>query len=273
MKKKFSLSILIYFILVIITVVWIFPIFWTVINSFKSHQDIISKELVIFFQATTEHYERIFRIGEFGRYLINSIIVSVGATIIAVFAGTFAAYSLSRFDTGGKNYSLWVLSTRMLPPAILIIPFYIMFRGIDLINTWYALIIAYTTFNLSFVVWIMKGFFDEIPKDIEEAGLIDGASRIEAIRLITFPLAKSGIITTTIFCVLFSWNEFLFALVLTISKTAKTLPVAANDFVTAHDILWGPLCAAGTIIIIPVFIFVFIVQKNIVRGLTLGALE
>lgn len=271
--KKIIIKFIIYIVLVIVALIWFFPIFWIFINSFKSTQSIISKELIIFFKPTFEHYKFIFTIGFFKRYLLNSIVVSTATTIISILAGSLTAYSLARFNTGGKNYALWVLSTRMVPPAIMILPYYIIFRELGILNTWYVLIIAYVTFNLSFVVWVMKGFFEEVPVELEEAGLIDGASRLEVLRYITFPLAKTGMIATSIFCLVFSWNEFLFALVLSVSKKAKTLPVAANDFITGYAINWGPLFSSGMIIIIPVVIFTLIVQKHIMRGLTLGALK
>lgn len=272
MRKNIT-NILLNIFIILITIIWVFPIFWVFINSFKSTQSIISKELILLFKPTFEHYKYIFTIGYFKRYLINSIIVAIFSTVISVVGGSLTAYSLARFNTGGRNYALWILSSRMMPPAILIIPFYIMFRELGILNTWYVLIIAYTTFNLSFVVWVMKGFFEEIPLDIEEAALIDGSSRLGVFFSIVVPLAKPGIIATSIFCIVFSWNEFLFALVLSVSKNAKTLPVAANDFITGYAINWGPLFASGVVIITPIIIFTLIVQKYIKRGLTLGSLK
>ena len=271
--KKNNFKTLLGIFTVLIAMIWVFPIFWIFINSFRSGQAIIAKEITLFFKPTFEHYILVFTKYPFIRYLINSTIVVIFTTAISVWAGSLAAYSLARFNTGGMNYALWILSSRMLPPAILVIPFYIIFRNLGIINTWYVLIIAYTTFNLSFVVLVMKGYFEEVPVEIEEAALIDGASRMSTFYHISVPLARPGIIACSVFCAIFSWNEFLFALVLSVSKNSKTLPVAAGDFVTAYAINWGPLFAAGVIILIPVIIFTLIVQKHISRGLTLGALK
>lgn len=272
MRKNFF-KIFLNIFLILIVIVWVFPIFWIFINSFRSSQAIISKEITLFFKPTFEHYILVFTKHPFFRYLINSTVVAIFTTVISVLCGSLAAYSLARFNTGGRNYALWIISSRMLPPAVLVIPFYIMFRELGILNTWYVLIIAYTTFNLSFVVLVMKGFFEEVPVELEEAALIDGASRISAFFKITVPLAKPGIIACSIFCLIFSWNEFLFALILSVSKNSKTLPVAAGDFITAYAINWGPLFACGVIILIPVIVFTLIVQKYIARGLTLGALK
>ena len=271
--RKFFFNTFFYFFIILIVIIWVFPIFWIFINSFRSSQAIISKEITLFFKPTFEHYILVFTKHPFFRYLINSTVVAIFTTVISVLCGSLAAYSLARFNTGGKNYILWIISSRIIPPAVLVIPFYIIFRELGILNTWYALIIAYTTFNLSFVVLVMKGFFEEVPVELEEAALIDGASRISAFFKITVPLAKPGIIACSIFCLIFSWNEFLFALILSVSKNSKTLPVAAGDFITAYAINWGPFFACGVIILIPVIVFTLIVQKHIARGLTLGALK
>jgi multiple sugar transport system permease protein len=159
----------------------------------------------------------------------------------------------------------------MAPPAAVLIPFYLMFRVLGLIHTLTGLVVVDVALNLSFAIWILRTFIEEIPVDLEESAMVDGASRLGVLPAIVLPLARPGVVTTAIFCFVFAWNEYLFALVLAASPRAKTLPVAAGDFVTAYAIEWGPVFASGTLILIPVMILTLFLQRYIVRGLTLGA--
>lgn len=265
--------ILTYFLLVIVVVVWVVPFAWMVLSSFKPGDMIIDPRLILLFKPTLEHYRTVFLSHDFPRYLLNSLLVSGGTTVLTMVSGTLAAYSLSRFRTGGRLYANWVLFTRLVPPAVLVIPFYLMFRAMGLINTVWALILADCTISLSFVIWTMRGFFDEIPTELEEAAMIDGCTKLESLWRVTLPLVRPGLVATVIFTLLFTWNEFLYGQTLGIAPSAKTLPVAAGDYVTGYANNWGPVFATGTVIMLPVLVVVFFLQKHIVRGLTLGGIK
>lgn len=253
--------------------VWAFPILWVIYCSFKPSDLIISRELTAVFKPTLEHYRTILSTRNFGIYLKNSLMVAVPSTIVSVVCGFLAAYSMARFKTGGGLFSLWVLITRMAPPAAVLIPFYLLFRSVELINTLWALIIVNVSLNLSFAIWLLKTFISEIPQELEDAAIIDGATRFQALGRVVLPLSLPGLVATTTFCFIFAWNEFLFALVLAAAENVKTLPVAVGDFVTAYAIEWGPVFGAGSLTLIPVIVAVLFLQKYIVRGLTFGALK
>ncbi|NPV53522.1 MAG: carbohydrate ABC transporter permease [Firmicutes bacterium] len=255
--------------IILMVVIWAGPILVVMISSFKPAGIIRQESLVLIFRPSVEHYRFIFTNWPFWQFLINSVIVSCVSTAIAVTVGSLAAYSMARFNTGGPRYSFWILSTRMAPPAVLVIPFFMMFSRLRLVNTWWVLIFVYLTFNLSFVIWTMRSFFEEIPEAIEEAAMIDGCTRLLAFRHVVLPLVSPGLAATMMFTLIFSWNEFIFALVL--SAFRKTLPLALGDFVTGYAINWGPLFAAGTFVMVPAIIFTLIMQRRLIRGLTLGA--
>lgn len=262
-----------YLFIAIVLLVWAFPVIWLVLGSFKPQQSIIEGDLFGPFIPTMENYISVFSTQNYAHYLANSLIVSIITTAISLIVGILAAYSVSRFKTGGKVYSSWVIFMRMTPPAILIIPFYLMFKSMGLINTVWALILANVTFNIPFVIWTMRGFFESLPTEMEEASIIDGCSRIQSIFLISIPVVRSGILTTGIFCYLFIWNEYLFGLTLGLSEQSKTLPVAIGNFITGYAINWGPLFAAGTLIMFPALLVVIFLQNYIVDGLMVGSIK
>jgi len=262
-----------YLLLSLVSILWGFPILWIVISSFKPSSLLSARGLDFIFKPTLEHYLLIFKVQPFLEYARNSFMITIISILMALIIGIPAAYSISRYNTGGKNYSFWIISTRIIPPAVLVVPFFMIFQSLKMFNTWWSLIIIYTMFNLSYIIWMLKDFFDEVPKEIEESARIDGASITQTLMRITLPIARPGIIAVIILAASFAWNEFLFAVILTLDKASKTLPVAANDFVTGYAINWGPLFASGTLIGLPIAIFAFFVQKNIVRGLTLGAVK
>jgi multiple sugar transport system permease protein len=184
-----------------------------------------------------------------------------------------AAYSLARFKfRAQKAISFTIFLSRMVPPVVLLVPFFSLFRELNWTDKPISLAFSYTAFNLPFVIWLMWGFFKEIPYELEQAAQIDGASKFGAMVRIALPLARPGLAAASIFALINAWNEFLFALVLT-GPDAKTLPVAAAQFVTNEAILWGPVNAAGTLIMLPLIIFTLLIQKHLVRGLTMGAIK
>ena len=259
--------------IIAVLVIWAFPVIWLVSGSFRPSQTIIEGKFFEPFIPTLEHYKEVFAKQNYIIYTINSLLVASIATVISVSVGILAAYSVTRFKTGGKVYSNWIVFTRMAPPAILIIPFYLMFKSVGLINTIWALVIANITFNIPFVVWTMKGFFEALPEEIEESAMIEGCTRVESLFRIVIPVSRSGILTTSIFCFLFVWNEYLFGMTLALSEQSKTLPVAVGNFITGYAINWGPLFAAGSMILLPALIMVIFLQSYIVDGLTVGSIK
>jgi multiple sugar transport system permease protein len=196
--------------------------------------------------------------------------------VAALLIGVPAAYGLTRFEwphNWDNRIADWILSTRMLPPIVTIVPLFLMLREMHLINSLLGLAIVYTGFNLPFVVWMMRGFFAEVPREIEEAAMLDGESRAGALMRIVLPLVKPGLAATAVFCLVVAWNEFLFALILTQTNTAMTLPVGIASRVTQYEIKWGAMSAAGVVAMLPVLVFATAVQKYLVRGLSLGAVK
>jgi multiple sugar transport system permease protein len=253
------------------------PVYWMLTISLKTEVDqFASPPRWLSFSPTLAHYADAFLSRSFGQYLATSAVVAVLSTIGSVTLGTFAAYALARFRWPAKldrRLSLWILSTRMFPPIVSAVPLFLMMRDLRLLNTMAALIIVYTAFNLPFVVWMMRGFFQELPRELEEAAMVDGDSRLGALRRIILPLVVPGLAATAVFCLIMSWNEFLLALVLTQTDAAMTLPVGIAGRVTQYEIKWGVMSAAGVVAMLPILIFAMAVQRYLVRGLSLGAVK
>lgn len=207
--------------------------------------------------------------------LLNSIIVGGGSTILAVGLGTIAAYAFSRFDIAGKEDLLFfILSTRMLPPVVVVIPIYLMYISLKLIDTHFGLILLYTTFNVSFAVWLMKGFIDEIPREYEDAALVDGYTRFQTFLKVVLPQSVTGIAATAVFCLITAWNEFAFALVLTeTGGRAVTAPPSITSATGSAGMDWGKIAASTFIFLLPVAIFTFLMRSHLLRGVTFGAVK
>ncbi len=207
--------------------------------------------------------------------LLNSIIVGGGSTILAVGLGTIAAYAFSRFDIAGKEDLLFfILSTRMLPPVVVVIPIYLMYISLKLIDTHFGLILLYTTFNVSFAVWLMKGFIDEIPREYEDAALVDGYTRFQTFMKVVLPQSVTGIAATAVFCLITAWNEFAFALVLTeTGGRAVTAPPSITSATGSAGMDWGKIAASTFIFLLPVAIFTFLMRSHLLRGVTFGAVK
>jgi multiple sugar transport system permease protein len=253
------------------------PVYWMATISLKNEVDqFASPPRWLFFSPTLAHYIDAFSARSFGRYLITSVAVSALSTACAVTLGTLAAYALARFRLAanmGRRLSLWILSTRMFPPIVTAVPLFLMMRDLRLLNTIASLVIVYTAFNLPFVVWMMQGFFQELPRELEEAAMVDGDSRLGALVRVVLPLVAPGLAATAVFCLIMSWNEFLLALVLTQTDAAMTLPVGIAGRVTQYEIEWGVMSAAGVVAMLPILIFAMAVQRYLVRGLSLGAIK
>lgn len=261
-------------ILLIFVLIYLYPIIWQVTTAFKTQSDALAMPPKWIFTPTFENFANVLFERQMGRFFLNSVIIAVGSSVLAVIIGAMAAYALGRFQFKGKrDIAFWILSTRMAPPVAVIIPIFILYRNyLKLYNTYFGMILIYLVFNLPFAVWMLRGFFAEIPRDIEDAALVDGCSRWQAFWRVLLPMVAPGLAATAIFCIIVSWNEFLFALILTADKT-KTLPVAITTFVSGMEIQWGELTASGTVVMIPLLIFALAVQRHLVRGLTLGAVK
>lgn len=224
------------------------------------------------FTPTLKHYRDLFINLDFSRYMANSLVAAGGSAVISVILGSMAAYSLSRIDFKGKSdLFFWIISTRMAPVVAVMVPLYAIFRSLDLVGTLPGLILAYTTFNLPFAIWILKGFFDNVPYAIEEAQMVDGATRFQAFMAI-LPLVAPGIGAFIVLCILFAWNDFLFAAIIG-SGGAKTLPVATRELVQPQNIQWGSIMAAGVVTTLPMMLLGLVIRRYLVTGLTMGAVK
>ena len=263
--------------LVLALVATLAPVYWMITISFKNEIDHFAMPPKWFsFTPTLQHYHDAFVTRSFGQYLLTSAIVAVVSTFFALVLGTLAAYALTRFRLPydlSRRLSLWILSTRMFPAIVTAVPLFLMMRDLRLLNTKASLIIVYTAFNLPFVVWMMRGFFAEVPRDLEEAALVDGDSRLGALVRIVLPLVSPGLAATAVFCLIVSWNEFLFALVLTQTDASMTLPVGIAGRVTQFEIKWGVMSAAAVVAMMPILVFALAMQRYLVRGLSLGAVK
>ena len=266
-----------YILLLVAVLIAITPVYWMITISLKSEIDQFAvPPRWVLFTPTLVHYYDAFLTRSFGQYLVTSITVAALSTLFAVTIGTLAAYGLARFRLRGKldqRLSMWILSTRMFPPIVTAVPLFLMMRDVQLLNTLAALVIVYTALNLPFVVWMMRGFFRELPRELEEAAMVDGDSRLGALVRVILPLVTPGLAATAVFCLIVSWNEFLLALVLTQTDASMTLPVGIAGRVTQYEIKWGVMSAAGVVAMIPIMVFAMAVQRYLVRGLSLGAVK
>jgi len=255
---------------ILLLVVVMFPFLWLLQMSFRSNDDILG--LSVLFTPTLEHY-RALRVGQFPRSFANSAMASVASTLLSLLIGVPAAYSLSRVEfRARRQIALWVLTTRMAPPIAFTIPFFLAYRHLDLLDTVPGLVIIYLTFNLALVIWMMRTFFDSVPRALEEAAWIDGSSVWGAFLRVTLPLAAPGLGATAVLCFIFSWNDFFYALILT-RTAAMTAPVAIVNFMQYEGWEWGKIAAGGTLVMLPVVVFSLIVRNYLVRGLTAGGLK
>ena len=274
---------------------FMFPLFWWALTSFKPTSDIFNKDEVVFFdfKPTLVNYQvtllgksraelaiesgNTFGVGGASSYdsrqtIVDSLVVAIGSTIMTILVGVSAAYSLSRMRFRGRQaYLNWILSQRFMPPIAIIVPIVFMFHYVGLRDTRLGLVFIDTLINLPLAVLLMKSFFDDVPVEVDEAAMLDGATRFQIFWKIVLPMVTGGVAATAVLCFIFSWTEFLLSLFLT--NSIRTLPVKISTFVTSTGSEWGFISALGTSAIVPSFIFILLVQKQLVRGLTLGSLK
>ena len=256
--------------LAIIISACLFPIFWMVVSSFKRQAQNIAYPPVFIFKPTLKNYQTIFHELDYGRYMLNSAIVAIGTVLLSLSIGLPSAYSIVRF--GQRKVALFILLGRIMPGVSVLVPWFILFSRLGLIDTYIGLILAHMVQIFPLVVWLMIGFFEEIPRSVQDQALIDGCSTYSVFYRIVLPLSRPGIAAASILAFILSWNHFMFSLAFAQHRT-MTLPVAAYRFIGYGIIDWGGLTAAATVITLPVIILGLLIQRWIVRGLTFGALK
>lgn len=265
---------ILYALLALVLLWTLVPLIWMVLSSFKPDSAITTSTPRVFFSPTLENYLSVFT-GGFNLlgYAKNSLLAAGISTIIAVTLGCLAGYGLSRTHFRGKQHlSFWIISTRMAPIAAVIVPLYLIFRYLGLLDSISGLVVAYLTFNLPFAIWIMNAFFVDMPVSLEESAMIDGATRFQAFWHIILPLAKPGIVTTAILCFLFAWNDYAFATTFA-GPNSQTIPLAAAQLVTQTGIDWGAMVSIGTVVVLPMIFVGLLVRRYLVAGLTMGAVK
>jgi len=264
---------LIYLLVILAVILSLAPIVYLFITSFKEPGLTFSLPPVWTFTPTLQNYREVLAGGQFEKYFVNSLIVALSTTAIALFLGGLAAYGFSRFRFRGAFWlRMSALIPQMLPPITIIVPLYVLFNGLKLLDTRWALIISYLTFTIPLALWMMIGFFDDVPIELEEAAMIDGCTRLGALIRVSLPLVAPGLAATAILAFLYCWNEFLYAVILT-GREARTLPVTITSFMTNKAILWGRIAASGSMVLVPVIVFALLAQRYLVRGLSRGAIK
>lgn len=248
------------------------PLLWAISSAFKSDSEIMTGISLIPTEPTLDHFRTVMADSGFGRWFLNSLLVSLGVTFLSIVVGSLAGYAMSRWRFRGKGlYGNSLLAVQMFPGVMLAIPMYLLLTRFGLIDTLWALLVTYLTFALAFSVWMLKGYFDGIPREIEEAALVDGLTRLGALRHVILPLAGPGIVTVAVNAFLLSWNEFFFAYVFLATTDKFTLSLGLYSFIQQFTTQWGNIMAAGVLSTIPVLIFFFMLQKSLTRGLVSGA--
>jgi multiple sugar transport system permease protein len=257
------------------------PLFWLLLSSLKSRIDLFAVPPRLFFEPDLSGYQAVFGIGPASQgasavgltdALINSIVISISGTALAVGLGTLAGYACSRFAFPGRgDFMFFVLSTRMIPPVAVLVFYHVMFSRLGLADTRLGLIIITTFINLGLATWIMKGFFDGVPREVEGIALVNGYSRLHAFTHLVLPMVKGGMAATAGFCFIFAWNEFAFASIISTTQ-AKTLPVRVASAMGATGLEWTQICAAGVVLVTPVAVFFYLIRRHLLMGMTFGVL-
>lgn len=253
-------------------VFFLFPIYWLVMISFKTPEEIFAYPPVWWPQSLQfGNYWVLFKDGD-AWAVWNSLVVATTSTVAAMSLGTMAAYSMARFRTGGDRFAMWIISNRMVPPIAIVFPIFLLYVQLGWVDTFHGLVILYTAFALPYVIWMMRGYIEDVPLELEEAALVDGASRFQVFTKIVLPVARGGLLATAVFTFVFTWNDFLFALVLTRSHVT-TFTVQVTHYFGAQSNFWAKIAAMSTLGTVPVFIAVALLQRFLVRGITMGAVK
>ena len=255
-----------------VTIVFLFPVYWLFAVSLKTPTEIFSSPPV-WVPANLQfgNYAVLFRDGD-AWTVMNSVIIASTSTVIAMSLGTIAAYSLARFKTGGDNLAIWIISQRMIPPIAIVFPIFLLFAMIGWVDTFHGLILLYTAFNLPYVIWMMRGYFEDVPIELEESALIDGCTRWQALIKVVLPVARNGIFATAVFTFIFAWNDYIFALILTRTEVT-TYTVQVMGYFGAQSTIWAKISAMSVLGTLPIFFAVATLQRYLVRGISMGAVK
>ncbi len=255
-----------------VTVLFLFPVYWLFVMSIKTPEEVFSSPPVWFpAEISFENFAVLFRDGDV-RVIWNSVVIAGVSTVVAMFLGTIAAYSLARFRTGGEHLAIWIISQRMIPPIAIVFPIFLAFALIGLNDTYLGLIALYTAFNLPYVIWMMRGYVEDVPLELEESALVDGLDRWRTLIKVVFPMVRTGLFATAVFTFIFAWNEFIFALILTRTEVV-TFPVQVSHYFGPQQIFWAKIGAMSVLGTLPVFFAVAMAQKLLVRGISMGAVK
>lgn len=265
-----------YLVTVVVLVAIAFPVYWLISTSFKLPIDVSSSPPVIVpTRFTLDNYRSALATPGVGGAFVNSVVVAVASTALTVFLGSLAAYALAKTYLAlaiRRGLLVWILVTRIFPPITTAIPYYVIIKRLHLGDTYIALILTYVAYGLPFVIWLMLGFFQDMPPEIEKAAIVDGCSLWQRFRQVVLPLALPGLAVTAVFAFIYSWNELLYASILT-SFNTKTIPVVVAGFISDQFLRWGDMTAIGSLMIVPVLVFAAAAQRYLVRGLTFGAVK
>jgi multiple sugar transport system permease protein len=257
---------------IVITILFLFPVYWLFMISFKTPDEIFHVPPVWVPESLQfSNYWVLFKDGDVVA-IRNSLVVAGVSSVIAMILGTFCAYSLARFNTGGENLAMWIISQRMIPPIAVVFPIFLIYVYFGMVDTFGGLILLYTAFNLPYVIWMMRGYIADIPAELEESALVDGCTRWQMLWRVVFPMARSGLMATAVFAFVFAWNDFLFALILTRTEVI-TFPVQLTHYMGGQSNFWSKIAAMSVLGTLPIFIAVTVMQRYLVRGISLGAVK
>ena len=271
-QKKSASLVLRYVVAIVVTVIFLFPVYWLFMISFKTPDEIFHvPPLWTPGQIQFNNYWVLFKDGDVVA-ILNSLIVAGISSVVAMVLGTFCAYSLARFNTGGENLAMWIISQRMIPPIAIVFPIFLIYVYFGMVDTYSGLILLYTAFNLPYVIWMMRGYIADIPLELEESALVDGCTRWQMLWRVVFPMARSGLMATAVFTFVFAWNDFIFALILTRTEVV-TFPVQLTHYMGGQSNFWSKIAAMSVLGTLPIFIAVTLMQRYLVRGISLGAVK
>ena len=251
---------------------FLFPIYWLAIIAFKTPDEIFAYPPV-WWPETIQfaNYAVLFKDGD-AETVFNSLFIAGVSTVCAMVVGTMCAYSIARYKTGGNLFSDWIISNRMIPPIVIVFPVFLLFVALGLVDTYTGLILLYTAFNLPYVIWMMRGYVQDVPLELEEAALVDGLNRWQVFRKVVLPMVRGGLFATAVFTFVFAWNEFVFALILTRNEVT-TFPVQVTHYFGGQSNFWAKIAAMSMLGTVPIFIVVAFLQRYLVRGISLGAVK
>ena len=261
-----------YAVAIAVTLLFLFPVYWLFMIAFKTPEEIFHSPPV-WYPAHIQfaNFAVLFKDGD-AVTVGNSLLLAGCSTLISMFLGTLCAYSLARFKTGGENLAVWIISQRMIPPIAIVFPLFLLYIWFGWVDTYFGMILLYTAFNLPYVIWMMRGYIEDVPIDLEQSALVDGCTRWQVLLRVVFPMVRTGLFATAVFSFVFAWNDFIFALVMTRSAVT-TYPVQVTHYFGAQSNFWAKIAAMSVLGTLPVLVAVAALQKYLVRGISLGAVK